>query len=63
MLYLPPMISGVWTGAMNLTEPQAGSDLSLVRTTAEPDGDDFRLTGQKIYITWCWPDCRTHLRA
>ena len=52
-LYLRPMIAGAWTGAMNLTEPQAGSDLSLVRTTAEPDGaGGYRLTGQKIYITW-----------
>ena len=52
-LYLPPMVAGAWTGCMNLTEPQAGSDLSLVRSTAEPDGEGaFRLTGQKIYITW-----------
>ncbi len=52
-LYLAPMVAGEWTGAMNLTEPQAGSDLSLVRTTAEPDGaGGYRLTGQKIYITW-----------
>ena len=52
-LYLPPMITGDWTGCMNLTEPQAGSDLSLVRTTAEPDSQGgYRLTGQKIYITW-----------
>ena len=52
-LYLSRMVAGEWTGAMNLTEPQAGSDLSLVRTTAEPDGDGgYRLTGQKIYITW-----------
>ena len=52
-LYLPPMVSGAWTGCMNLTEPQAGSDLSQVRTVAEPDGEGaYRLTGQKIYITW-----------
>ncbi len=52
-LYLPPMIEGRWTGCMNLTEPQAGSDLSQVRTVAEPDGEGgHRLTGQKIYITW-----------
>ena len=37
---------------MNLTEPQAGSDLALVRTKAEPDGDVYRITGQKIFITW-----------
>jgi alkylation response protein AidB-like acyl-CoA dehydrogenase len=52
-LYLPKMISGEWTGAMNLTEPQAGSDLAALTTRAEPDGDGgYRLTGQKIFITW-----------
>ena len=52
-LYLSRMVAGEWTGAMNLTEPQAGSDLSQVRTIAEPDGaGGYRLTGQKIYITW-----------
>ena len=52
-LYLPKMISGEWTGAMNLTEPQAGSDLSALTTRAEPDGEGgYRLTGQKIFITW-----------
>ena len=51
--YIPPMIDGRWTGTMNLTEPQAGSDLSLVRTRAEPQGDgSYRLFGTKIYITW-----------
>ncbi|RMF95702.1 MAG: acyl-CoA dehydrogenase [Gammaproteobacteria bacterium] len=50
--YLPKMVSGEWTGTMNLTEPQAGSDLSAVRTQAEPDGDAWRITGQKIFITW-----------
>jgi alkylation response protein AidB-like acyl-CoA dehydrogenase len=50
--YLPKMISGEWTGTMNLTEPQAGSDLSVVRTRAERDGDRYRLFGTKIYITW-----------
>ncbi|MGB5324907.1 MAG: acyl-CoA dehydrogenase family protein [Pseudomonadales bacterium] len=50
--YLPKMISGEWTGTMNLTEPQAGSDLAAVRTRAEPDGDHFRISGTKIYITW-----------
>src|SRR5690606_23375442 len=51
--YIPPMIAGRWTGTMNLTEPQAGSDLSLIRTRAEP-GDDgsYRLFGQKIFITY-----------
>ena len=50
--YLPKMVSGEWTGTMNLTEPQAGSDLSAVRTKAVPDGDHFRLSGQKIFITY-----------
>ncbi len=51
--FLPNMVSGKWTGTMNLTEPQAGSDLSLVRTKAVPQPDGtFRLTGQKIFITY-----------
>ena len=50
--YLPKMVSGEWTGTMVLTEPQAGSDLGLVRTRAVPDGDRYRLFGQKIFITW-----------
>ncbi|MFM0232752.1 acyl-CoA dehydrogenase C-terminal domain-containing protein [Paraburkholderia sediminicola] len=50
--YLPKMVSGEWTGTMNLTEPQAGSDLAAVRTKAVPDGDHYRLSGQKIFITW-----------
>jgi acyl-CoA dehydrogenase len=51
--YLPKMISGEWTGTMNLTEPQAGSDLAAVRTRAEPQGDGtYRLFGQKIFITY-----------
>ena len=50
--YLPKMVSGDWTGTMNLTESQAGSDLSSVRTKAVVDGDHYRLYGTKIYITW-----------
>ncbi len=50
--YLPNLVSGHWTGTMNLTEPQAGSDLSAVRTRAERDGERYRITGQKIYITY-----------
>jgi 3-(methylthio)propanoyl-CoA dehydrogenase len=51
--YLPNMLSGKWTGSMNLTEPQAGSDLSLVRTRAEPQPDGtYKLFGTKIFITW-----------
>jgi alkylation response protein AidB-like acyl-CoA dehydrogenase len=49
---LPKMISGEWTGTMNLTEPQSGSDLSGIRTQARPDGDIYRIKGQKIFITW-----------
>jgi 3-(methylthio)propanoyl-CoA dehydrogenase len=50
--YLPKLISGEWTGTMNLTEPQAGSDLAQVRTRAVPAGDHFKLFGQKIFITY-----------
>ncbi len=51
--YVPKLIAGVWTGTMNLTEPQAGSDLALVRTRAEPQGDgSFKVFGTKIFITW-----------
>ncbi len=50
--YLHKMVSGEWTGTMNLTEPQAGSDLSAVRMKAEPEGDHYRLFGQKIFITY-----------
>ena len=52
-LFLPRMISGEWTGTMNLTEPQAGSDLAAVRTRAEPQADgSYRIFGQKIFITY-----------
>lgn len=52
-LYLPKLTSGEWSGTMNLTEPQAGSDVGALRTKAEPNGDGtYRITGQKIYITW-----------
>src|SRR5438876_361449 len=51
--YLPKMISGEWTGTMNLTEPQAGSDLALVRTRAEPQPDgSYKIFGTKIFITY-----------
>ena len=51
--YIPKMVDGTWTGTMNLTEPQAGSDLSLVRTRAEPQADGtYKIFGTKIYITY-----------
>jgi alkylation response protein AidB-like acyl-CoA dehydrogenase len=51
--YLPRMASGEWTGTMDLTEPQAGSDLAQVRCKAVPDGEGrYRISGQKIFITW-----------
>jgi alkylation response protein AidB-like acyl-CoA dehydrogenase len=52
-LVLPKLVSGEWTGAMVLTEPQAGTDLAALTARAEPDGEGgYRLTGQKIFITW-----------
>ena len=52
-LYLPKLISGRWSGTMNLTEPQAGSDLAALTTRAVPNGDGtYAITGQKIFITW-----------
>jgi len=51
-IYLEKLVSGAWTGTMNLTEPQAGTDLSLLKTRAERDGDHYRITGQKIFITY-----------
>jgi len=50
--YAGKLTSGVWTGTMNLTEPQAGSDLSAVRTRAEREGSHYRIKGTKIFITW-----------
>jgi alkylation response protein AidB-like acyl-CoA dehydrogenase len=50
--YLPNLVAGKWAGTMCLTEPQAGSDLGLVSTTAEPDGDAYRITGTKIWISF-----------
>jgi alkylation response protein AidB-like acyl-CoA dehydrogenase len=52
-LYLPKLISGEWTGTMDLTEPQAGSDVGALRTKAEDKGDGtYSITGQKLFITW-----------
>ncbi len=51
-LYLEKLISGKFSGTMNLTEPQAGSDLSVLNTVAEPSDNGYKITGQKIFITW-----------
>ncbi|MES1203705.1 MAG: acyl-CoA dehydrogenase [Pseudomonadota bacterium] len=52
-LFLPPLIDGRWTGTMNLTEPQAGSDLAALTARAEPAGEGrYKLYGEKIFITW-----------
>jgi len=50
--YLPRLISGEWTGTMNLTEPQAGTDLAMIKTVAVAEGDHYLINGQKIFITW-----------
>jgi len=50
--YLPRLVSGEWTATMDLTEPQAGSDLAYVTTRAVPEGDHYLISGQKIFITW-----------
>ena len=50
--YLPSMVEGKWTGTMNLTEPQAGSDLAVVKTKAQKTGDHYLISGQKIFITY-----------
>jgi len=50
--FLPKLVTGEWTGTMLLTEPQAGSDLARVRSRAAREGDHFRLSGQKIFITY-----------
>lgn len=60
--YLPKMVTGEWSGAMNLTEPQAGSDLGPVRTKAADNGDGtYAISGQKIYITWGEHDCAENI--
>ena len=50
--YLPKFNSGIWTGTMNLTEPQSGTDLATIKTKAAHDGKNWRIKGQKIYITY-----------
>jgi alkylation response protein AidB-like acyl-CoA dehydrogenase len=51
-LYLEKLVSGEWNGTMNLTEPQAGSDVGALHCRAEKEGDHYRIRGQKIFITW-----------
>ncbi len=61
-LYLPKLISGEWSGTMNLTEPQAGSDVGALKTRAEPAGDgSYKITGTKIFITWGEHDCSKNI--
>jgi alkylation response protein AidB-like acyl-CoA dehydrogenase len=50
--FIPKLVSGEWTGTMCLTEPQAGSDLAAVRAKAVPEGDHYKISGQKIFITF-----------
>ncbi len=50
--YVPKMVSGEWACTMNLTEPDAGTDLAALKTKAEPNGDHYLISGQKIFITW-----------
>ena len=51
-IFIPPMVEGRWTGTMNLTEPQAGTDLAAIKTKAVKQGDHYLISGQKIYITY-----------
>ena len=61
-MYLPKLLTGEWSATMQLTEPQAGSDVGALRTKAEPNGDgSWSITGQKIYITWGEHDCAENI--
>ncbi len=61
-LYIPKLVSGEWCGTMNLTEPQAGSDVGALRSKAEPTGDGtYAISGQKIYISWGDNDFTTNV--
>ena len=60
--YLPKMVEGVWSGTMNLTEPNAGSDLAAISTKAKPAGDgSYLVSGTKIFITWGENDCAENI--
>ncbi len=61
-MYLSKLLTGEWSATMNLTEPQAGSDVGALRTKAEPKGDgSWAVSGQKIYITWGEHDCADNI--
>ncbi|MFQ6017378.1 MAG: acyl-CoA dehydrogenase family protein, partial [Kiloniellaceae bacterium] len=60
-LYLPKMVSGEWTGTMDLTEPQAGSDLGALKTRAVMSGDHYLIAGQKVFISWGEHDCAENI--
>jgi len=61
-IYLEKMVSGTWTGAMDLTEPQSGSDLGTLTAKAVPNSDgSYAVSGQKIYITWGDHDCAENI--
>jgi alkylation response protein AidB-like acyl-CoA dehydrogenase len=60
-IYLAKMVSGEWTGTMNLTEPQAGSDVGALRTRAVKEGNHYRISGQKIFITYGDHDFTTNI--
>ena len=61
-LYLPRIMTGEWSATMNLTEPQAGSDVGALRTKAQPNSDgSWAISGQKIYITWGEHDCAENI--
>ncbi|HSR72351.1 MAG TPA: acyl-CoA dehydrogenase family protein, partial [Kiloniellales bacterium] len=60
-LYLPKLVAGTWTATMNLTEPQAGSDLGRLETRAVPDGTHYLISGQKLFITWGEHDCAENI--
>ena len=60
-LFLPKLVTGEWAGTMNLTEPQAGSDVGALKTRAVREGAHYRITGQKIFITWGEHDCAENI--
>ena len=59
--WMPKLVSGEWTGTMVLTEPNAGSDVGALRTKAVPEGDHYKISGQKIFTTWGEHDCTENI--